>query len=283
MSSSSPTEAAYASSSCVASRAARRAQPKPDPRWRGRASAGGDDRHVDPVDVGGQPLAGLLGLAPTALGERAVDVGLVAGPVRLGVPQQDQRVFGHASSVPKPCPGPSLECVGRRPSARGGQVRCFVPGQGRAHIGGEDPTDLVRVDEPGALGSLDVDAVEDVNRFVDQDGRDGAELAAIARLHWRSALERGVGDRVRFRHSPTLPRLPERADPRVGPASFRIRVDARRMYAGSTPARVRLVDVERTRGRAARGDRARGRAAIVPRSTRRLALLESLTIGGDRP
>ena len=53
------------------------------------AFGGGDDRGVDPFDVGSQPLAGLWSLPSAALGERTVDVGLIARPVRLGVPHEN--------------------------------------------------------------------------------------------------------------------------------------------------------------------------------------------------
>src|SRR4051794_7080525 len=79
--------------------------------------------------------------------------------------------------------------AGDRTSVWSGQLGCLVRGQGRAHVRGEDPTDLVRVHEPRALGRLDVDAVEHVDRLIDEHGRDGAELATVARLHRRSWLQ----------------------------------------------------------------------------------------------
>ena len=48
-------------------------------------------RRLDRWEVGGQPGAGLRRLPPPAVPDRAVPVGVAAGPVGLAVTQDDQR------------------------------------------------------------------------------------------------------------------------------------------------------------------------------------------------
>ena len=67
-------------------------------------------RHNGQINAGDtvrQPLPGLRRLVPAALGQRTVDVVFSAGPVRLGVPQQDEsslRLPKHAHSLPPLAP-----------------------------------------------------------------------------------------------------------------------------------------------------------------------------------
>ena len=56
------------------------------------AFGGRDDRKVDGAAVVPQPATGHRDLAPSPCRQRSAPVGLATGPVRLAVPQQDQRV-----------------------------------------------------------------------------------------------------------------------------------------------------------------------------------------------
>jgi hypothetical protein len=106
------------------------------------------DRLVDVIDVRGQPAPGLWSLASSAVGQRPSDIGLHAGPVRLGMPEQDQRPFRHGSASPEMgrCSAGSCQKSGaapegsvRRRAGRGGGPSLTAPKPEPATAGARRP------------------------------------------------------------------------------------------------------------------------------------------------